>query len=69
MKVGVVIKNPLIREFPGMADPSYEGLTFLTHSPYAPVIQFTKDGGLAVTMRYSSGLGRPPTTNSVCEPL
>lgn len=68
MKAGIVIKNPLIREFPGMAEPNYTVPTFSTDSPYAPVIQFTNDGSLAVTMHYLSGLGHP-TTNSVCEPL
>ena len=69
MKAGVVIKNPLIREFPGTAEPNSQSPTFSTDSPYAPVIQFKGDGSLAITMDYSSGLGRPPSLSSVCEPL
>lgn len=69
MKVGVVIKNPLIREFPGRAQANSGSPTFSTDLPYAPVIQFTSDGSLAGTMDYASGLGRPPSISSVCEPL
>lgn len=69
MKAGVVIKNPLIREFPGTITPTYKAPTFSTDSPDAPIIQFKDDGSLAVTMNYSSGLGRPPSLSGVCEPL
>lgn len=69
MKAGVMIKNPLIREFSGRDAPSYESPTFTTDSPDAPFIQFTNDGSLAGTLNYTSGLGRPPSVSSVCEPL
>jgi len=69
MKAGVVIKNPLIREFPGRTQSNSAHPTFSTDSSYAPVIQFTSDGSLAVTMDYTSGLGHPPSVSGVCDPL
>lgn len=71
MKAGVMIKNPLIREFSGTAQPdSSNHPTFSTNSPDAPVIQFKDDGSLAITMTYATfGLGHPPSINRVCEPL
>jgi hypothetical protein len=69
MRAGVVIKNPLVREFPGTAESNSKLPTFSTDSPDAPVIQFMGDGSLAVTMVYASGLGRPPSISSACEPL
>lgn len=67
MKGGVVINNPLIREFPGTPKPDGKSPTFSTDSASVPVIQFKDDGSLAITMEYTSGLGSSLSIKSVCE--
>lgn len=69
MKAGIVIKNPLIKEFPATAESDSKNPTFSTNSPYAPVIQFLPDYSFAVTLNYSNGLGRPPFVNGVYDPF
>jgi len=69
MKAGVIVKNPLIREFPGAPENNQGHPTYSTSLAIAPLIQFHNDGSLAITMDYAAGLGRPASLSSVCDPL
>jgi len=69
MKADVVIKNPLIKQFPAKLEVNdAKHIIFSTDLLEASTIEFMPDGSLGVTYRFA-GFGRLPNLNGACEPI